>query len=130
MKPPPHIQNVLQWEDHCRMIRARALDLIEGRLSVIETAARTLSKLTYWSELKNDPDLTKFVAIDSETDTLPVGEVRKYWASHALERQDVEIANAEGLYRSTAMQSAQRLAERFDWALEARAARRNSGHAV
>ena len=129
MKPPPHIRNVPQWEEHCRMIRARALDLIEGRLSVIESA-RVLSKLTYWSELNNDPDLTTFVAIDSETDALPVGDARKYWASHALEREDVEIAKAEDLYRSTAIESAQRLAERFKWALEARAARRNSGHAV
>ena len=105
------------------MIRARALDLVEGRLSVIESA-RVLSKLTYWSGLDTDPDLVTFVAIDSETDTLPVGEVRKYWAAHALEREDVEIAKAEELYR------AQRLVERFKWALEARAARRNSGHAV
>jgi hypothetical protein len=37
------------------MIRARALDLIEGRLSVIESA-RELSKLAFWSGLKNDPD--------------------------------------------------------------------------
>jgi len=111
------------------MIRARALDLIEGRLSVIESA-RALSKLTFWSGLKDDPDLTNFVAIDSETDTLPVGEVRKYWARHALELEDVEIAKAEELYRTTAIESAQRLAERFEWALEARAARRDSGHAV
>lgn len=111
------------------MIRARALDLIEGRLSVIESA-RVISKLAYWSGLKNDPDLTTFVAMDSETDTLPVGEVRKYWASHALEREDVEIAKAEEMYRSTALESAQRLVERFEWALESRAARRTGGHAV
>jgi hypothetical protein len=111
------------------MIRARALDLIEGRLSIIESA-RALSKLTHWSGPNDDPDLTTFVAIDSETDILPVREVRKYWATHALEREDVEIAKAEDLYRSTAIESARRLVERFEWSLEAKAARRNSGHAV
>ena len=111
------------------MIRARALDLIDGKLSVIESA-RALSKLTYWTGLVADPDLGTFVAIDSETDTLPMGEVRKYWATSALEREDVEIAKAEDLYRSSAIEAAQRLAERFEWAIEARAARRNSGHAV
>ncbi|MCD2453531.1 hypothetical protein GO003_024435 [Methylicorpusculum oleiharenae] len=98
-------------------------------MSVIESA-RALSKLTHWSGLSNDPDLTVFIAIDFETDTLPVGELRKYWASRALEREDVEIAKAEDLYRSIAIESAQRLAERFEWSLEARATRRNLGHAV
>ena len=111
------------------MIRARALDLVEGRLSVIESA-RVLSKLTHWSGLNDDPDLKTFIAIDSETDTLPVGDVRKYWASHALELEDVEIAKAEDLYRSSAIEAAQRLAERFEWALDARVKRRHSGHAV
>jgi hypothetical protein len=111
------------------MIRACALDLIEGRLSVIESA-RELSRLTFWSGFKDDPDLSSFVAIDSETDTLPVGEVRKHWATHALELEDVEISKAEELYRCAAIESARRLAERFDWALEAREARIDSGHAV
>lgn len=95
-------------------------------MSIIESA-RALSKLTYWSGLDRDPDLMTFVAIDSETATLPVGEVRKYWAAHALEREDVEIAKAEDSYRSAAIESANRLAERFAWALAARAARRGSG---
>jgi hypothetical protein len=129
MKPPANIRNAPQWEEHCRMIRARALDLIEGRLSVIESA-RVLSKLAYWAQLNDDSDLTTFVAIDSETDTLPVGEVRKHWAQHALEREDIEIEKAENLYRASAIESARRLAERFEWALHARVARRDSGHAV
>lgn len=129
MKPPANILNVPQWEEHCRMIRARALDLIEGRLSVIESA-RILSKLAYWTQLNDDSDLTTFVVIESETDTLPVGEVRKHWAKHALEREDVQIEKAENLYRPFAIESAHRLAERFEWALQARVARRDSGHAV
>jgi len=111
------------------MIRARALDLVEGRLSVIESA-RALSKLTYWAGLNDDPDLKTFIAIDSETDTLPIGDVRQHWALHALEREDVEITKAENLHRSTALEAAQRLAERFEWTLDARAKRRDSGHAV
>ena len=129
MNPPAHIRDIPQWEEHCRMIRARALELIEGRLSVIESA-RALSKLTYWTGLSIDPDLTVFVAIDSETDTLPVGNVRTHWAKHALEREDVDIAKAEDLYRSRALEAAHRLVDRFAWALEAKTTRRNSGHAI
>jgi hypothetical protein len=111
------------------MIRARALDLVEGRLGVI-AAARAIAKLGYWAGLRDDTDVVTFVAIDSETDSLPIGEVRKLWADHALVPLDAEIAKAEALYRESALEAAARLAERFSWALEARKERRDAGHAV
>jgi hypothetical protein len=111
------------------MIHARALDLIEGRLGVVETS-RALSKLAYWTGTRDDPDLLTFIAIDSETDSFPIGDVRKLWADHALALQDVEIAKAESFYRPSALEAASHLAERFEWTLEARNARRNAGHAV
>jgi hypothetical protein len=70
------------------------MDLIEGRLGIIETA-RVLSKLKFLAGIENDADLDAFVAIDSETDELPVGGVRKQWAAHSLALQDVAIAKAE-----------------------------------
>jgi len=111
------------------MIRARALDLIEGRVAVIE-AARAISKLAFWAGLRDDTDLNAFVAIDTETDTLPLGDVRLNWAEHALALQDVEIAKAENLYRALALATARSLVERFAWTLDARNARRKAGHAV
>jgi hypothetical protein len=123
VKPPDHITNVPQWEEHCRKIHARAVDLLEERVGVIETA-RAIRTLGYWAGLLDDPDVETFVAIDSETDTLPVGEVRQYWAAHALEREDVEIGRAERLYAAIARQAAEALVERFSWALEARRRRR------
>jgi hypothetical protein len=86
-----------------------------------------MSKLRFWTGLKDDPDLLTFVGIDSETDTLPVGEVRRYWAAHALHRKDVEIDRAEQLYAATARQAAAALVERFSWALDARGQRRKNG---
>jgi hypothetical protein len=124
VKPPDHIQNVAQWQNHCRKIGARAVDLIEGRLGVID-AARELSKLAFWTDLRNDEDLTTFVAIDSETDDLPVGNVRQYWSAEALARKDIEIRRAEELYRRVALEAAGRLTKRFAWALDAGNDRRN-----
>ena len=111
------------------MIRARALDLVEGRLGVIETA-RAIAKLGYWTGLRDDEDVLTFVAIDSETASFPMGEVRKLWADHALVRLDAEIAAAEALYRESALEAASRLAQRFAWTLDARKERRNACHAV
>ena len=40
------------------------------------------------------------IGVESETDHLPVGEVRKLWAHYALKEKDVEILRAEELYRA------------------------------
>ena len=129
MEPPSHIQNVPHWEEQCRQIRARALDHVEGRLGVIETA-RALCKLAFLTGLRDDEDLTTFIVIDSETAVLPVGDVREHWNEQALVQQDVEISKAESFYRPLALEAANRLVERFEWSLEARRARRDAGHAV
>jgi len=47
--------------------------------------------------------------IDSETDTLPLGEVRQYWNAEALERKDREIAEAEAFYGDAVREVASRL---------------------
>jgi hypothetical protein len=123
LKPPDHVQNIAQWQRFCRKIRARAVDLLEGRLGVIE-AARELSRLAHWTDLRSDDDLTTFMVIDSETDTLPVGNVRQYWSAEALQHKEPEILHAEELHREVALESAERLVKRFAWALDARNERR------
>jgi hypothetical protein len=43
----------------------------------------------------DDADFLIFVAIDSDTDTLPLGSVREYWDQGALARLEPEIEGAE-----------------------------------
>jgi hypothetical protein len=63
---------------------------------------RTQTRLPTWSR--------KFIiAVESETDHLPVGEVRKPWASYALREKDVEIAHAEELYRTDFLQTCRKI---------------------
>lgn len=123
MKAPDNIKNVAHWENNCRKIHARALDLLDGRLGVIETA-RALSVLASWACLEKDDDLMIFISIDSETNILPIGEVRQHWAPDSLKRYDVIIDKAEQRYKDIAFAAADRLAKRFAWALDARNNRR------
>jgi len=51
------------------------------------------------------------IGIESETDHLPVGEVRKLWASSALKEKDVEIARAEELYRADFLETCRRIVQ-------------------
>ena len=49
------------------------------------------------------------IAIDSETDALPVGEVRREWSPDALKRKDKESTEAEDFYRDSAINAATKL---------------------
>jgi hypothetical protein len=87
-----------------------AKSLLAGQTGVI-AASRQLSR--YWSDVEPELDefLIGFVGINSETDALPIGEVRQHWSPEALERKDHEIAEAEDLYREGAMKDANRLVQ-------------------
>ncbi|MGC2968292.1 hypothetical protein [Paraburkholderia aspalathi] len=114
---PTGIKNEARWRKYCRKIHARAKDLLSGQLGVIETA-RAMSPLASWTRAENEPEFQLFRAITSETNHLPVGEVRAYWAPYALAREDVHIQAAEDRWREQAMAAAARLIERYKWAVK------------
>ena len=116
MKIPPSITNEDLWRKHCRQIRARAMDLLEGRHGVIETA-RVMLPLARWTRVESEPEFQLFLAIASETDDLPVGAVRAYWAPSALEGEDVCIEAAEKLWGPQARSAAQSLVKQYQWVI-------------
>ena len=85
-----------------------AKQLIAGQIGVI-AASRELGYLRHEVEPQLANVLLTFTAIDSETDALPVGEVRKEWSPHALLHKDKEIAEAEDFYRDSAINAATEL---------------------
>ena len=73
---------------------------VDGRAEVVEfgrnLSAWRLSALRHDVSRKDfDDDFMLFVAIASETDHLPVGEVRKQYSPDALQKADTEIEEAE-----------------------------------
>jgi hypothetical protein len=50
-----------------------------------------------------------FVALDSDTDAYPVGEVRALWAQDSLEKMDREREATEARYRSWILDAAEEL---------------------
>ena len=60
-----------------------------------------------------DDDFVGFVAIDSETDALPIGDVRRLWNEEALVHKDREVEEAERLYRDGAFEGCRKLIARF-----------------
>lgn len=60
-----------------------------------------------------DPDFDIFTAIVSETDHLPLKEVRHLWAEDALERLDPEIRRAEEWASGIGRDACENLLARF-----------------
>jgi hypothetical protein len=126
MQPPDWVTNEPQWIKHCCQIRARAEDLVAGRLGVIESA-RALLPLGFWTRAQDDPDLAVFTRIDDESAVLPVGPERSQWAVHALAREDAKIRAIEEKWQAAALKAARNLAERYAWSLEAQVMLRQQG---
>jgi hypothetical protein len=93
---------------------AIAQELLDGRIGVIDAARQINAFRGDRVALDEfDPDFVTFLAIDSETDDLPVGDVRRHWAADVLAQKDLEIARCEELYRSQALEAASHLVARF-----------------
>ena len=61
----------------------------------------------------DDADFMVFVAIDSETDALPLGAVRDHWDQDALARLEPEIKEAERWAASAGADACRSLISRF-----------------
>jgi hypothetical protein len=99
-------------------IAETARDMLSGAMSFIE-GARLINRLRWAAELAEfDPDILPFIGIDSETDALPLGEVRKHWAPEALAKLQPEIERLEKWARDFGRLNCQNLIDRFGFAPE------------
>jgi hypothetical protein len=128
MKIPTGITNEPQWVNRCCQIRARALELMEGRIRLWD-AAVALAKLAQWTRATEDPDLNVFMNFRNAMVGLPVGPEREHWRSEALAREDIKIRAIEGGWRPAALEAAAHLVERYAWSLDRRAELRSLARA-
>jgi hypothetical protein len=129
MQRPATIRNELKWIKDCTKIRARSLELLDGKISLID-AALALQKLAAWTHAQSDPDLSVFNRILGDLLGLPIGSERSYWAPHALAREDSKIKAVVDKWQQPALDAARKLVDRYTWSLEARAALRSAGHST
>ena len=94
-------------------VMSTARGILSGAVGIVE-GARRLTKLGHALGVDRDPDFIFFVGVDSETDHLPLGEVRSHWAAEALRRTDEELRECESLFRDRAFRACQSLIQRYD----------------
>lgn len=90
----------------CRVV-AGEVDLLEGCRAIV----RNQDGLT--DEDRNDPDLMTLVAIESETDDLPLGRVRDLWERSALAEPDRRRAAIVSRTKKDLIQACRALIEKF-----------------
>src|SRR5262245_59172783 len=99
-------------EEHRRQASAKivaaAQRILSGELGIV-AGARQLSSLRFDVGAEKDADFAFFVGVDSETDHLPVGEVRQKWSSDALRAKDEELQAFEASVRNEALRVCQSL---------------------
>jgi hypothetical protein len=107
------LPEIIAFSNRQRVI-AVAQQLLTGRIGVIEAARQINAFRGDRVGLDEfDPDFVTFLAIDSETDDLPVVETRDHWAADALAQKDLEISRCEELHRARAFEAASHLVARF-----------------
>jgi hypothetical protein len=90
---------------------ARAM--LSGTLSFVE-GSRTVARRYNDAGIPHlDPDIVGFVMVESDTDALPLGDVRRHWQVEALDKLQPEIDQAEARARRELTGACKRLIDRF-----------------
>jgi len=79
-----------------------------GRIGVTEGCRNIVALRAALGEEKNEL-FKPFVAVDSETDHFPLGEVRNGWSAVALDREDKERLACEQLHAEHIANAARKL---------------------
>jgi hypothetical protein len=69
--------------------------MLDGSLPYLE-GSQTIARLHLDADVDEwDPDILPFVGVDSETDSLPIGDKRKFWSAANRKRLQPPIDEAE-----------------------------------
>lgn len=90
----------------CELLLKEKLGVIAGSRELVALGSELFDK--------HDEDFLPFVAIDSETDHLPVDSERRNWSDEALKRKDEEISEYEAAAKQNVFTACRILISRFD----------------
>jgi hypothetical protein len=104
-------------EEYARSVRravvSTAQAMLDGKLSFLIGSRQLAALRLETNTAADDADFLIFVAIDSETDALPLGAVREHWDQSALTRLEPEIEEAEHWASTVGADACRSLITRF-----------------
>ena len=102
-------QTASDWER--QKVKDVATAILTGQLSILE-GTRALCPMAHTDAIAYEDDRRLVIGIESETDHLPVGEVRKLWRPDSLLEKDEEIARCEALWKDELLAVCRRILEK------------------
>ena len=89
-----------------------ARGMLNGAIGIV-AGAREIARMQFVSTTQYDRDVLVFVGIASESDHLPLGEIRQQWAPEALRVKDEELQSYEARVRERAFRACEGLIARY-----------------
>jgi hypothetical protein len=108
--PTSWIGNKRATDSERQKAKEVAESVLNRRTTVLE-AARELVSRADTDEMANEENRLLIITIESETDDLPIGKVRKPWARYAQEAKDTGIARCEELWKCQFIEACKRIVE-------------------
>jgi hypothetical protein len=90
-----------------------ARELLRGSIGVLEVARALVPLLHRDQTIASKEDSNLFIGIESETDHLPVGRIRRDWHPEILSEKDKEMARCEDLWRDQVRAACERIVLRL-----------------
>ena len=94
-------------------VASLAAKILKKEMSMIEGAKEIVSLRDELDVDEDDKDILAFVLIESETDDLPIGKVRRFWAKDALAEKGPDVKEAEQWAQGVGVDACKNLVERF-----------------
>lgn len=110
----PNLYDLSFLEAQSKKVVEIAQDILSNKKGLIEGARLLVSLRPTVTSDAFDPDFIPFIALASETDDLPIGNEREFWASDALLRKDKEIQEVETAYRNKIFSACEAIIKRFE----------------
>ena len=110
---------MINWHDENQVQQLKkqlvelAENMISKRLGFLEGVRRFCNLSSNFNDSERSENFNLFIAIESETDHLPIGSVRKLWSDEALVRVDKEVEESERFYRKQVEAACQEIIKNF-----------------
>ena len=105
--------NEAEHKRACHAVVGIAHGILNGNVGVVE-GSRMLLTIQRAAGAEGDADFLFFVGVNSQTDHLPVGDVRRHWSADALRLKDAELHEFEAQVRARALEVCRKLVERYE----------------
>jgi hypothetical protein len=110
MSSPDQINTV--DEQRREMVRV-AREILNGSIGIV-AGARQMNGLRFPAKLEWDEDVKVFIGIDSQSDHLPLGLVRRHWNEEVLKIKDEELKRFELSVKDRAFRACESFIKKHD----------------